>query len=117
MALNNNEAVELIGKEILWHEQNPDKALSKEYQKGFVNGMIHVRQLLGSAASAVSQDSERVDDIKIFAIEKRTGNREEITNLYWFEERFVNWFDDPAYEFEFVLGGQEVIFDDTENNS
>ncbi len=39
------EEIGLIAKEILWHEQNPDRALSKEYQKGFINGMIHLRQL------------------------------------------------------------------------
>lgn len=52
------EEIGLIAKEILWHEQNPDRALSKEYQKGFINGMIHLRQLLGEVHAIVNDVDE-----------------------------------------------------------
>lgn len=52
------EEIGLIAKEILRHEQNPDRALSKEYQKGFINGMIHLRQLLGEVHAIVNDVDE-----------------------------------------------------------
>jgi hypothetical protein len=38
--------------------------------------------------------------LKIVAIDKKTGAREEITDLYWFEERGVHSFVDDQYDFE-----------------
>jgi hypothetical protein len=51
--------------------------------------------------------------VKIFATEIRSGDRFEITDLYWFEENFVHWFhEDPeflnTYDFEIVVNGVSV---------
>ena len=45
--------------------------------------------------------------VKIIAIDK-DGNREEITDLYWFEENFVHSFDDDKYTFEIYIHGVKV---------
>lgn len=42
--------------------------------------------------------------VKIVAID-RSGTREEIRDLYWFEEQGVHAFDDARYRFEFVVDG------------
>lgn len=41
-------AAELIALEIKWCEENPDKAFSAEYRKGFINGLIQARYILGN---------------------------------------------------------------------
>jgi hypothetical protein len=50
------EVADVLAKEISWHEDHPDKSLSIEYQKGFVNGLIHARQTIGSMQSAIGAD-------------------------------------------------------------
>jgi len=51
-------------------------------------------------------------DIKIIAINKSTGRREEVTDLYWFEEEFVNSFNDPSnkYDFEIYVDNKIVFY-------
>ena len=47
--------------------------------------------------------------LKIYAIDKRTEEREEITDLYWFEENHVHSFDDcHKYIFEIVVSNVVV---------
>lgn len=47
--------------------------------------------------------------IRIFATDKKTRDREEITNLYWFEENGVHSFDDDyKYTFEIVVANVVV---------
>lgn len=45
--------------------------------------------------------------VKIIAIDK-DGSREEITDLYWFEENFVHSFHDDGYTFEIYVYGVMV---------
>ena len=44
----------------------------------------------------------------IFAIDQQ-GHREEIIDLYWFEENQVHDFDDKRYRFEVQLTSGDVI--------
>jgi hypothetical protein len=44
----------------------------------------------------------------IVAIEKSTGDRIVIEDLYWFEENFVRSFNDPNYTFEITHGSSEI---------
>ena len=53
-----------------------------------------------------------MNKIQIFA-KSKYGGEEEITDLYWFEELGIHWFDDksnwgPDYEFRIVVDGKEV---------
>ena len=44
--------------------------------------------------------------IKIYAIDKQTGDREEISDLYWFEGHYVHSLtDDYAWTFEVEVDG------------
>ena len=47
MLINSDDLAQLIDQEIRWCIDNPDKALHKEYQKGFINGLIQAKYLLG----------------------------------------------------------------------
>ncbi len=38
--------MQMLDKEILWCEKNPYKNLSKEYQKGFINGLIQSKHII-----------------------------------------------------------------------
>lgn len=42
--------------------------------------------------------------MKIFVTNKQTGERFEITDLYWFEENGVHDFRDSRFTFQFQLG-------------
>ena len=46
--------------------------------------------------------------VQIFATERRTGVREEITDLYWFEESGIRSFSDPDYTFEVLIDGRPL---------
>lgn len=47
--------------------------------------------------------------VKIFAIDKKTKIREEIIDLYWFEENHVHGFDnDLNYDFEIMIADTVV---------
>ena len=55
--------------------------------------------------------SKKQNNIRIFVLEKKTGERYEINDLYWFEENFVHWFDDTGYReysFEIYVNGKKV---------
>lgn len=41
--------------------------------------------------------------LRIVAIRKSTGKRQEVTDLYWFEEKMVRSFDDHIWDFEITL--------------
>ena len=49
--------------------------------------------------------------IEIFATDE-SGNRFQVTDLYWFEENGVHWFDGEghfaAYEIEVLIDGKKV---------
>jgi hypothetical protein len=51
--------------------------------------------------------------MKIFVIDNKTNEREEITDLYWFEENFVHSFYEHLsaswYRFEFEIEDKDVI--------
>jgi hypothetical protein len=53
--------------------------------------------------------------MRIFATDKKTGEREEITDLYWFEENGVHDFSGKGhhtdYIFEFKAKEQDVILE------
>ncbi len=53
------------------------------------------------------------DEIRIIAIDQR-GKREEITDLYWFEEEGVHDFNGRGahydYSFEIHIGESDIIF-------
>lgn len=63
---NNNErdawlkalaaTAETIGKDILWHEQSIDTVLSADYQKGFINGLIQARYLIGEMSRKIREE-------------------------------------------------------------
>lgn len=52
------------------------------------------------------------DKIRLFALSHKTGEKEEITNLYWFMEKGVlNWFGqgyNDRYDFEIVVNDETV---------
>lgn len=48
-----DQYIQAIDKDARWHLENPDRALSKEYQKGFVNGLIQAKYLIGEVRRAV----------------------------------------------------------------
>ena len=48
-SLTTAEIMQILGKEIMWCEENPDRVLSAEYRKGFINGLIQARNLIGEA--------------------------------------------------------------------
>ena len=69
-----------------------------------------VRDLPAQWVEFVSIQPYALDDqIQIFAIDLKTNERFEITDLYWFEENFVRDFDgdgyDSQYSFEVFVGG------------
>lgn len=74
MNISIKEVIEIVGKEILWHEGNADKQLSMAYQKGFINGMIHIRQLLGQIAG-MKDDESSVQSIESISDQGVTQNR------------------------------------------
>jgi hypothetical protein len=57
MKLSVEDIVQLIDKEILWCERNPDKALHSEYSKGFVNGLLQAKYLIGELQQQVRNKS------------------------------------------------------------
>ena len=52
------------------------------------------------------------DAIQIFAIDKKDGERQDITDLYWFEENYVHGWDGEGYgedyHFEIFVYGVKV---------
>lgn len=47
-----NVFLAVIEAEILWCNQNPDKAFTAEYRKGFINGLVQARLLITKAKGA-----------------------------------------------------------------
>lgn len=56
--LSARDIVRLIGHEILWCENNPDPAFTAEYRKGFINGLIQARQIIGEAIHKLKEVKE-----------------------------------------------------------
>lgn len=50
--------IEVIGKEIKWCIEHPDDNLSADYRKGFVNGLIQARYLVGAIHTAEISETE-----------------------------------------------------------
>ena len=48
--------IKLIDSEIKWCEENPTKAFSKEYRKGFINGLIQAKYLIDNLQRAINED-------------------------------------------------------------
>lgn len=46
MKLSIKDIEQVLKKEVEWCERNSDKGFSKEYNKGFINGIIHAFQLI-----------------------------------------------------------------------
>lgn len=63
--LSINEAIDVIGKEVLWHEQHQDRRLAKPYRTGFINGLIHARQVLASVNDAVTDRQGKTSRRKV----------------------------------------------------
>lgn len=52
------EIMQALNGEILWCEQNPDKAFHAEYRKGFVNGLIQAKYLITGAEEMLGDEPE-----------------------------------------------------------
>jgi len=39
--------IDALNREIIWCNDNPDKAFTAEYRKGFVNGIIQSKYIIG----------------------------------------------------------------------
>ena len=46
--LNLRDIIQVIDEELKWCLKHPDKAFHKEYRKGFMNGLIQAKYLIGS---------------------------------------------------------------------
>jgi hypothetical protein len=51
-----DEIVRAIDKELQWCFDNPDKAFSEEYRKGFTNGLIQVKYLIGEMVAFTAKE-------------------------------------------------------------
>ena len=60
--MNKKDLINLINYEILWCEKHPDKTIHKEYQKGFIKGLIQAKYLIVKTRSF--QDIEEKKEIK-----------------------------------------------------
>ena len=60
ISLDNVE--DAIWKDVVWHEKNPDSALSEDYQRGFVGGLIRativIKQLRKRAKWALADEED-----------------------------------------------------------
>ena len=47
MKLKLKDIMQILDDEIRWCDDHPDKAFHKEYRKGFINGLIQAKYLIG----------------------------------------------------------------------
>jgi len=40
------DVMKILDSEIMWCEKHPEKAFTKEYRKGFINGLIQAKYLI-----------------------------------------------------------------------
>ncbi|TXH46244.1 MAG: hypothetical protein E6Q97_29980 [Desulfurellales bacterium] len=52
------EISDFLAKEISWHESNPDTTLSAEYQKGFIKGLTHAKQIISDMQALIGVEVE-----------------------------------------------------------
>lgn len=65
--MQTNEIIGAIDADILWHEQNPEEAPSAEYRKGFINGLIQAKYIIGEVKRMASDsDDEYEQDCAYF---------------------------------------------------
>lgn len=60
-AMTEDEITHLLGEEILWCERNPDSAFHPEYRKGFVNGLIQARYIVGKYKSVREKEAANAE--------------------------------------------------------
>ena len=56
-----HDAVHAIDKELSWRFENPDYALHAEYRKGFTNGLIQAKYLIGEMLALTFSNASGLD--------------------------------------------------------
>lgn len=54
--------MDMIGREILWCNEHPDKAFTAEYRKGFVNGLIQARLLIKQVCDEIEKGEYETEE-------------------------------------------------------